>query len=79
MFDSTTSVVEAVAKELAVDPTSLPPLYETVDPDALDSLATTGITVRFTHAGCDVHIEDGIVTTETRAGSYTERGVSATD
>lgn len=33
-----TTIVEAVAEEAGVDPTALPPLYERVDPDALDTL-----------------------------------------
>lgn len=34
-------IVEAVAAAAGVDPTDLPPLYDFVDPDALDSLFDT--------------------------------------
>lgn len=33
-----TTVVTAVAKAASVEPVELPPLYETIDPDALDKL-----------------------------------------
>lgn len=32
------AIIEAVAEEAAVDPTELPPLYESVDVDAIDEL-----------------------------------------
>lgn len=53
-------VVDAVAAAKGVDPLELPPLYDTVDPDALDSLfggsdAGAAITdLRFEIAGCEV-------------------------
>lgn len=38
-----TSVIEAIADHKGVDPTALePPLFDAVDPDALDSLFTNG-------------------------------------
>ncbi len=37
----------------------LPPLYEVVDPDALDSVVEAGLSVSFRYAGCEVHVEDG--------------------
>lgn len=36
----TQAIVEAVAEADDVDPLDLPPLYETVDPDALETLFT---------------------------------------
>ncbi|MFC6716795.1 HalOD1 output domain-containing protein [Natrialbaceae archaeon GCM10025810] len=62
-------VVRAVAAHRGVEPTALPPLYEWVDPDALDALfAPTGRGVRrrggveFTYDGSAiaVSIDDGI-------------------
>ncbi|MFB6074808.1 MAG: HalOD1 output domain-containing protein [Haloarculaceae archaeon] len=47
---------------------SLPPLYGTVDPDALDAMAGEGHgagegpTVSFAYAGYDVTVHDGVVT-----------------
>ncbi len=35
------SVIVTVADAKGVDPTELPPLHDTVDPDALDALFTT--------------------------------------
>lgn len=32
------AVIEAVAREAGVDPLTLPPLYDTIDPDSLDRL-----------------------------------------
>lgn len=56
-------VVNAVATRERVDPTDLPPLGETVDPDALSRLVDTrsdqSITVEFTYRGYDVTVRDG--------------------
>lgn len=38
--DISTTVVTAVARARGVDPTDLPPLYEHIDPEALDALVT---------------------------------------
>ena len=58
------AVVEAVAAERGVDPLSLkPPLYEVLDPEALDALCDrpkrTGAPVRitFSYAGCTVIVD----------------------
>lgn len=56
------SVVAAVAAETGTDPLTLEPLYEVLDPDALDALfdaneseAASAVTrVEFTYAGCEV-------------------------
>lgn len=55
-------VVTAVADALDTDPLELPPLYEVIDPDALDHLFETGFPARrrgpglviFTLADCEV-------------------------
>ena len=53
-------VIDAVADVKGVDPLELPPLYDTVDPDALDSLfggAGSGAAItelRLEIAGCEV-------------------------
>jgi len=65
-----TEVVRRVASEASVDPIDLPPLYEAVDPDALDrflesvdgTTPTVSEAVRFRYAGYHVAVEaDGAV------------------
>ncbi|WP_246310178.1 HalOD1 output domain-containing protein [Halorarum halophilum] len=58
----TGTVVEAVADETDVSPTDISPqLYDTVDPDALDSLVRSrtgnGLRVRFRYHGCTVVVD----------------------
>lgn len=58
------SVIDAVADADDVDPLDLPPLYGSIDPDALESIfatasaARTEREVRFTYAGYRVTIDD---------------------
>lgn len=61
------SVADAVAMTVATvrdcDPTDLPPLGKTVDPDALNDIFTgkdrgTAVNVSFEYAGFDVSIDD---------------------
>lgn len=63
--EETDSVADAVAMSVATvrdcDPTDLPPLGETVDPDALNDIFQasnrgTGVNVTFEYAGFDVTI-----------------------
>jgi hypothetical protein len=62
------AVIEAVAAVEGVDPTALPPLYGSIDPDALDSLfdgpaEKSPDVLGFGHAGWDVFVRaDGAVT-----------------
>lgn len=54
-----THVVKAVAEITQTDPLSVePPLYEEIDPDALDNLfeANAAFRIRFSYAGHDVEI-----------------------
>jgi hypothetical protein len=62
-------VVETIADLRNTDPTSLDPLYDVVDPDALNGLLrrsqreeTADIKVSFTYAGYDVSIIDTVDT-----------------
>ncbi|WP_126662714.1 HalOD1 output domain-containing protein [Haloterrigena salifodinae] len=67
------AIIERVAALDGTDPLSLPPLYDAVDPDALDSLfqssstdgpQTTGA-VQFTYYGYDVRVDaDGDIVVE---------------
>jgi hypothetical protein len=59
------TIAEAVARVSGDDPTDLPPLYEVLDPDALEALLMSGVrngeanvTVTFTFAGYDVSVRD---------------------
>jgi len=55
------AVVDAVAEAAGVEPTDLRPLFEFVDPDALDSVAADA-TVRFGYAGYSVTVSaDAVV------------------
>lgn len=65
-----TRVVSAVAEEKGVDSTELPPLYDAIDPDALDALCNgeKGATmsrrpleISFRYADRIVRISDGAV------------------
>lgn len=59
-----TAVVQAVADRSGVPPEELPPLFEAIEPDALDKLfqpvaadvLRRGGTVEFEYAGCRVRI-----------------------
>lgn len=63
--DSTTSrVLEAVAVTSGIDPLELPPLYDVLDPDALDVLVVSMSDgkLSFTYAGYRVEVDaDGEV------------------
>lgn len=54
---SSTRIIEAVAAADGVTETELPPLYETIDPDALNTVVQDGTTVSFDYAGYRVEIE----------------------
>ena len=55
-------VVAVIAEKSGTDPLELPPLYESVDPDALDALFTPDSRepvlgeVTFTHAGHEITV-----------------------
>ena len=62
------AVVERVATCEGVDPVELAPLYEAIDPDALDELLETrgrtnpALEIEFTYHGYDVTVTgDGVV------------------
>lgn len=66
-------VVSAVAAEREAAPTDLEPLFEAIDPDALDGLygrteldrARSPDRLAFTYGGCEVTVEgDGTVTAD---------------
>lgn len=57
-----THVIEAVADRTRTDPVAVePPLYEELDPDALDGLFEAGAAfrVQFTYAGHEIEVEGG--------------------
>lgn len=64
----TETIIEAIAEASDADPTQLAPLYESIDPDALDDLfdrhsdASVPTRVTFRHEGFEVMVEhDGRV------------------
>lgn len=80
-------VVEAVADATGVDPLDLPPLYDSIDPDALDALfshadSSLSITeLRFELEGCEVLVRGSgeIVVTPSGDDIAAEAGASQTD
>jgi hypothetical protein len=67
-----TAVVEALADAAGVSRTELPPLFESIDPDALERVyETTGTEsyIRFHHAGFDIGVDgNGVVTVQKDGG-----------
>lgn len=59
------AIVTTIAAKETVTETALPPLYNQIDPDALDALVTgqsdDSIQVSFTYSGYNVHIRDSDV------------------
>ena len=56
-------ILHQVAQKEQCDELELPPLYESVDPDALAALAGSQ-TIRFTYSGYEITVADGTVTVE---------------
>lgn len=61
-WETSLLVVVAVAVVEDTDPERLPPLYDSVDPEALDTLLASageeaGLTVRFEYAGYEVRLD----------------------
>jgi len=59
-------IIEQVATREKSDPFSLPPLYETIDPNALETVFESSndmLIIQFSYYGYDITIEDsGTVT-----------------
>jgi hypothetical protein len=66
-------VVQAVAEETGTDPVDLPPLYDVIDPDALDAVFASGRDgtdstrgdsreLRFTYADREISVRSDDVT-----------------
>ena len=56
------ALVDALASAAGEDPLNIAPIYESVDPDALEALFRTGSgerTLRFEHDGYRVEIDGG--------------------
>jgi hypothetical protein len=71
------TVVEAIAEERDTDPLEIEPLWNSVDPEALDRLFTAAngdadLSVSFTVDDCLVTVQDdGSITTRTDPGGST--------
>lgn len=80
-----TTVVTAVAGITGVEPTDLPPLYDVVDPGALDRLfgsqspapTRDGGRVTFSYAGCTVVVSGADRVRVTRTDACSDRGAAA--
>ncbi|NKE38065.1 hypothetical protein GWG54_20180 [Natronococcus sp. JC468] len=62
----TSRIITAIATETDESPLDLPPLYKTIDPDALESLLTSTNTpqfqVSFVYCGYQIHVyKDGTI------------------
>lgn len=74
-----TAIVMAVAEATGVEPDALPPLYDRIEPDALDDLflapdgTARDVRVSFFYSGCEVMVEGGVVTVEPQEGTESTR------
>ncbi|WP_390286653.1 HalOD1 output domain-containing protein [Haloarchaeobius amylolyticus] len=57
----TYEIVSAISDREGCDIADLPPLYETIDPDALDTLTSHDVCIEFSYAGREVIVENGAV------------------
>ncbi|WP_339102838.1 HalOD1 output domain-containing protein [Haloterrigena salinisoli] len=55
-----TEIVTRVSEMEGTDPLDLPPLYDSIDPEALDRLADSS-DIRFEYAGYSIAIENGTI------------------
>lgn len=62
--DLVTTIIQETGEVTGEDPSELPPLYESVDPDALEAIEKDVECVRFTYADCEIVIKDGDVAVE---------------
>ena len=74
------TIVSAVAAHTGSDPLDLAPLYQAVDPDALDALFATDDPMRspdrvsFTYCGCEVVVSAEGVTVESANRNASKAG-----
>lgn len=59
MFD----ILRKVSEKEGCDELDLPPLYETIDPSVLNTLATAA-KIQFNYIGYEITVENGIVTVD---------------
>ena len=82
--DVSSAVVLAVADATDTSPFELPPLYDSIDPDALDAVFQSGvdgrsrseISVTFTMAGCTVTVDASAVTVTVDSETISVRPLS---
>lgn len=75
-------VIRTVADTTATDPLELPPLYETIDPDALDALVEdmTSGTISFSYIGRDITVHsDGTVTIDESPADHSAAEAAKSD
>ncbi|WP_083909400.1 HalOD1 output domain-containing protein [Natronococcus amylolyticus] len=61
--NSTIEIVNRVADMEEQDPLDLPPLYDSVDVDALDRLSKSS-KVQFNYVGYDITVDSGTITVD---------------
>ena len=78
---ASTRVIEATAARTDRDALDLPPLAETVDPEALDVIADdSGAVLTFPYAGVDVTVDEtGTVTVDERTDGHSNGGKALGD
>lgn len=78
---ASTRVIEAAAARTDRDALDLPPLAETVDPEALDAIANDqGAVITFPYAGMDVTVDEtGTVNVDERADAHATGGKALGD
>ncbi|QLD88808.1 hypothetical protein HWV07_07075 [Natronomonas salina] len=69
----TASIVEKIAAAEGASEVDITPLFESIDPDAIDTMfadarASAHVTIEFTHDGYDVRIDGGEVSIDRHAG-----------
>ncbi|MFD1685311.1 HalOD1 output domain-containing protein [Halobellus litoreus] len=84
MMETTVSeqIVEHVASATDTDPLELPPLYESIDPDALNALVAGpgDVEITFPYAGREVCVESGgAISIVDCSESPTADGIAADD
>ena len=75
------AIVNEVAERTGTDPAALDPLYDVVDPDAVDALLARGFdgTIEFEYADCDVRLRgDGTISVDAPVADRDDHPIGTT-